>query len=73
VVDVVAILALVGVGTFLGEMLAGKSTREVWADAGSAVRFPPMDLLMWLAPPVLLALVYTLLISRGKSLGARLR
>ena len=73
VVDVVAVLVLLAAGSLLGEMLAGKATREVWNDAGSSVTFPPTDLLMWLAPPVLLALVYALLISRGKSLGARLR
>jgi hypothetical protein len=64
---------LIAGGALLGELLVGKSTREIWQDAGSSVKFPPIDLLMWLAPPVLLALVYTLLISRGRSLGARLR
>jgi hypothetical protein len=72
-VDVVVVLVLLAGGAFLGEMLAGKPTREVWQDAGSSVTFPPIDLLMWLAPPVLLALVYALLISRGKSLGSRFR
>ena len=71
--DVVVVLVLIAVGALLGEMLAGKSTREVWEDAGSSVVFPPTDLLMWLSPPLLVTLVYALLISRGKSLGARLR
>ena len=71
--DAVMIVVLVAAGVFLGELLAGKSTREVWADAGSSVLFPPVDLLMWLSPPVLFVLVYTLLISRGRSVGARLR
>ena len=64
---------LLAAGGFLGEMLAGKPTGEIWEDAGSSVKFPPIDLLMWLSPPVLFALVYVLLISRGKSLGSRLR
>ena len=71
--DAVMIVVLVAAGVFLGELLAGKSTRQVWADAGSSVLFPPVDLLMWLSPPVLFVLVYTLLISRGRSGGARLR
>jgi hypothetical protein len=73
VVDVVVLLLLIAVGGFLGEMLAGKPTLEIWQDAGSSVKFPSIDLLMWLSPPVLLTLVYVLLMSRGKSLGARLR
>jgi hypothetical protein len=73
VVDLVVMLVLIAAGAFLGEVLAGKPTREVWVDAGSSVIFPPTDLLMWLAPPVLFALVYGLLVSRGKSLGARFR
>jgi hypothetical protein len=73
VADVVVVLVLIAVGALLGEMLAGRSTREVWEDAGSSVVFPPTDLLMWLSPPVLFTLVYALLISRGKSLGARLK
>jgi hypothetical protein len=73
VVDAAVVVILIAAGAFLGEWLAGKPTREVWHDAGSAVKFPPIDLLMWLAPPVLFTLVYVLLISRGKSVGARLR
>jgi hypothetical protein len=73
VVDVVVVLLLLALGAFLGEFLAGKSTAEVWRDAGSSVKFPPMDLLMWLSMPVVFLLAYGLLISRGQSLGARLR
>ena len=73
VVDVVVMVGLIAAGALLGEWLAGKSTRDVWRDAGSSVTVPSIELLMWLAPPVLLVLVYTLLVSRGQSLGARLR
>jgi hypothetical protein len=73
VVDIAAGLILLVIGAFLGSVLAGKSTRDVWNEAGSSVTLPSMELLMWLAPPVVFALIYGLLISRGKSLGARLR
>jgi hypothetical protein len=73
VIDGLVMLLLVAAGALLGELLAGKSTREVWEAAGSSVKFPSLELLLWLAPPVLLLLVYTLFISRGQSLGARLR
>jgi MFS-type transporter involved in bile tolerance (Atg22 family) len=73
VIDIAAGLLLLVIGAFLGSLLAGKSTREVWNEAGSSVKVPSTDLLMWLAPPVLLLLIYALLISRGLSLGARLK
>ena len=70
--DVAVVLVLLGVGVFLGEFAAGKSTREVMQSA-SGPKFPPLELLLWLAGPVLLLLVYALLGSRGKSVGAWLR
>jgi len=73
VTDVVVALILIAVGVFCGELLARQSTSEVLKDAGSAAKFPPVDLLMWLAPSVLFLLIYSLLISRGKSVGGRLR
>jgi hypothetical protein len=73
VVDVIVAIALVAAGVFLGELLARRSTGEVLKDAASAAKFPPVDLLMWLSPILLLLLVYALLISRGKSLGSILR
>jgi hypothetical protein len=73
VVDAVVVLLLLALGAFLGEFLAGKPTGEVWRDAGSAVKFPPVELLMWLAMPVVFLMTYGLLISRGQSLGGRLR
>lgn len=64
---------LVVVGMFLGELLARKPTGQVLSDAGSAPKFPPTDLLLWAAPPILFGLVYLLLGSRERSVGAWLR
>ena len=72
-VDITAVLILLVAGAFLGELVTGKPTKQVVREAGSAVAFPPVDLVMWLAPPLLLGLVYTLLVSRGVSVGSRLR
>jgi hypothetical protein len=72
VADAVVALILIAVGVFCGELLARQSTRDVLKDASSAATFPPVDLLMWLAPSVLFLLIQVLLISRGKSLGSRL-
>jgi hypothetical protein len=73
VVDVVVALVLVAVGVFCGEVLARQSTGDVLKDAASAAKFPPVDLLMWLSPILLLLLVYALLVSRGKSVGSFIR
>ncbi len=73
VADVAVGVLLLVVGGWLGEVLAQKPMRQVWNDAGSSVRFPPLDLLLWLAPPVVFSLTYGLLLSRGISIGNRLR
>jgi hypothetical protein len=73
VVDIAAALVLVVVGVFCGELLARQSTGEVLKEAASAAKFPPVELMMWLAPTLLLLLVYALLISRGKSIGRIVR
>ena len=72
VVDVVVALLLAAGGVFLGEMLARKGTREVIAGINGP-KFPQPELLMWLCSPALLLLVYTLLASRGKSVGGWLK
>jgi hypothetical protein len=72
-VDVMVGLILLVIGVVLGELLAKQSTREVLKDAGSATKFPPIALLLWMAPSVLFALVYMLLAGRGKTLGGWLR
>jgi hypothetical protein len=66
-------LLLLLVGGLIGEVLVKKSTGDVWREAGSAPKFPPIDLLLWLAPPIMLMLIYYLLITRRKSLGAWLQ
>jgi hypothetical protein len=71
--DLVVFVALVVVGIMLGEFLAKKPTGQVLSEAGSAVKFPPVDLIMWAGPPVMFALLYILLGSREKSVGAWLR
>jgi hypothetical protein len=53
-------------------MLAKRTTREVISGINGP-KFPQIELLMWLAPSVLLVLVYLLLGSRGKTVGAWLR
>lgn len=73
VADAAVGFILLAVGVFAGEVAARKSTRQVWADAGSAVTFPPVDLILWAGPPVLILLAYALLVSRGKTLGGWLR
>jgi hypothetical protein len=73
VVDVAVGLILLVVGVFLGEMLAGKPTREVLSEAGSAPKFPPLELIQWLGPPLLFGLTYAMLASRGLSVGGWLK
>ena len=73
IVDVGVATLLVVLGVFCGELLARQSTGAVLKDASSAAKFPPVELLMWLAPTLLLLHVYALLISRGKSLGDFIR
>lgn len=71
-VDVLVVVTLIAAGVFCGEFLARKSTGAVLRTATSSAKFPPVDLLMWLAPSMLFLLVYALLISRGKSVGGAL-
>jgi hypothetical protein len=73
VVDAMVALVLFVLGGLLGEAVAGKSTGDVWRDAATAPKFPPIDLLLWLAPPSMLGLIYGLLVSRRKSLGCWLQ
>ncbi|WP_439628475.1 hypothetical protein [Gemmata sp.] len=68
----VALLLLL-LGAYLGELLARKPTAQVWRDAGSAVTFPPEDLILWLGPPSVLVLVYLLLASKGRGVGGWLK
>ncbi|HEY1187113.1 MAG TPA: hypothetical protein VGE74_05615 [Gemmata sp.] len=71
--DLAVFVVLIVVGMLFGEMLAQKPTGAVLSGAGSAPKFPPVELVLWGAPPALLALVYLLLNSRQRTLGAWLR
>ena len=73
VADLAVFVLLVVAGMFVGELLARKPTGEVLSEAGSAAKFPPVELLLWAAPPVLFGLVYLLLGSRERSVGGWLR
>jgi hypothetical protein len=69
-INAVALVLLLAAGVFLGELLAKQPTRQVLTEAGSAAKFPPLELLLWLSPPLLLLLIHALLSSRGASLGS---
>jgi len=73
VVDVMVGLLLTGVGMLLGEFATRKGTVEVWREAGSAPKFPPVDLLLWLGCVATPVMLYVLFVKRGKSVGAWLR
>ncbi|MBN9518568.1 hypothetical protein J0H58_08630 [bacterium] len=73
VVDVAVGLALAGGGALLGEFAVGKSTATIIQEAGSAPRFPPTDLLLWIGCVATPLLVYALLANRGKTVGGWLR
>jgi hypothetical protein len=73
VADLVTFVVLVVVGMLLGEQLVGKQTGVVLSEAASAVKFPPIDLMLWGAPPVVFALTYLLLNSRERTVGAWIR
>jgi hypothetical protein len=73
VIDMAVGFILLGLGVFLGELLAGKPTRQVWNDAGSAVSFPPVELILWLGPPAVFMLVHGLLVSKEWSVGGWLK
>ncbi len=71
--DFAVFVLLVAVGVLIGQLLVGKPTMQVIADAGSAAKFPPKELIVWAGPPLMFGLVYVLLGSREKSVGAWLR
>ena len=71
--DLGVFLLLVVVGLLLGELAVRKPMGQVFSESGSAAKFPPVDLLILLAPPVMFGLIYLLLNSREKTVGAWLR
>jgi hypothetical protein len=72
-VDAVVVLTLAGGGALFGEIVTRRATAAILEDAGSAPKFPPVDLLVWLACVAFPLLVYTLLGNRGKTIGGWLR
>lgn len=72
VVDVAVVLILLAGGVFAAEMLLGKPTAQVLKES-SAPKFPPTDLLIWLAGPVVFGLIYVWLGTRGWTVGGWLR
>lgn len=73
VVDLAVVLILLAGGVFAGEMLVKKSSAQVIRESSAAPKFPPMDLLLWLAGPVLMGLIYMWLGTRGWTVGGWLR
>jgi hypothetical protein len=72
-VDIAVGLGLAGIGALLGEVAVGKSSAVILREAGSAPKFPPMDLLLWIGCVATPILVYLLLANRGKTVGGWLR
>ena len=71
--DVAAGLVLAGLGMLLGEFVTRKSTAAILREAGSAPKFPPTDLLLWVGCVAMPVMAYVLFANRGKSLGGWLR
>ena len=69
IVDGAVLLVVLVIGMFIGESVAGKSTLKILGDAPASPKFPPTDLLVWLACVVVLGLVYLWLGTRGWSVG----
>jgi hypothetical protein len=73
VADLVVFVVLIVVGALVGELLVDKPTLQVLSESFTAVIFPPTELLLWGAPPLVLGLIYLLLNSRERTVGAWLR
>jgi hypothetical protein len=73
VVDVLAVLILVALGVLAGELLVKKSSGQILSESSAAPKFPPVELLMWLAGPVVAGLIYLWLGTRGWTVGGWLK
>jgi hypothetical protein len=73
VADAAAVLVLLVAGVLVGEVVVKKSTRDILTEAGSAPKFPPVDLLLWLGCAGFFVLVYTWLGTRGWTVGGWLK
>lgn len=71
--DLGVFVLLVVAGLMLGEFAVRRPMGEVLSEAGSAAKFPPIDLLVMFGPATMFGLVYLLLAGREKTVGAWLR
>lgn len=71
--DGVVVLILLAMGALVGEMVVRKPSGTILRESGTAPRFPPVDLLIWLGCTAFFALIYVWLGTRGWTLGAWLR
>ncbi len=71
--DIGVFVLLLILGALVGEWIAKKSTMQIFADAPASPKFPPTDLMMWLASVVIFGLFYVWLAARGWSLGGWLK
>lgn len=72
-VDGATLFVALCLGAFIGEYIAKKSTLQILGDAPASAKFPPTDLAIWVGTVATFGLFYLWLITRGWSLGARLR
>jgi len=73
IADLVVFLALLAGGAFLGELIVRKPTGQIISESGAAPTFPPTELLLWAAPPVVFGLIYLMLGRRGRTVGEWIR
>jgi hypothetical protein len=71
--DVAVGLVLAALGALLGEFTIRKSTAAILREAGSAPKFPPTDLILWLGCVAMPVMAYVLFAKRGRSVGGWLR
>jgi len=72
-VDAFITVILLALGMFVGEAVAGESTGHILSNAGSAPKFPPTDLLLWLGCVGFFGLLYGWLGARGWTVGGWLK
>ena len=72
VVDAAVVLILLAAGVVVGDMVAGRSLRDLIAQT-EAAGSPPMELVLWAGPPAVFLLVYLWLGARGWTVGGWLK
>lgn len=73
IADATAFVVMLALGAGIGSMIAGKPSVQILSDAPASPRFPPTDLMIWVASVAVFGLLYVWLGTRGWSLGARIR